>query len=146
MFDWVQMWGLRRRPKEGDATLQNAGMFFSLSLPWWVFPQPDFMVIRGGHRIALFSLCFACLTSNLLCGGRCCHLCHSLLHASLEEEEFIQNRLTGNCPANILPLRGHVFSASSSFIKAAATRRACCERQMARTRALNVRSGSNVGT
>ena len=40
-------------------------------------------------------------------------------------------------PANILPLRGHVFSASSSFIKAAATRRACCERQMARTRALN---------
>jgi len=83
------------------------GMFFSLSLPWWVFPQPDFMVVRGGHRIALFSLCFACLTSNLLCGGRCCHLCHSLLHASLEEEEFIQNRLTGNCPANILPLRGH---------------------------------------
>ena len=74
------------------------GMFFSLSLPWWVFPQPDFMVVRGGHRIALFSLCFACLTSNLLCGGRCCHLCHSLLHASLEEEEFIQNRLTGNCP------------------------------------------------
>ena len=83
------------------------GMFFSLSLPWWVFPQPDFMVVRGGHRIALFSLCFACLTSNLLCGGRCCHLCHSLLHASPEEEEFIQNRLTGNCPANILPLRGH---------------------------------------
>ena len=74
------------------------GMFFSSSLPWWVFPQPDFMVVRDGHRIALFPLCFACLTSNLLCGGHCCHLCHSLLHASPEEEKCIQNRLTGNCP------------------------------------------------
>ena len=35
------------------------GMFFSLSLPWWVFPQPDFMLVRGGHRLAFCSLCVA---------------------------------------------------------------------------------------
>ena len=34
------------------------GMFFILSLPWWVFPQPDFMVGRGGHRIALIFALF----------------------------------------------------------------------------------------
>ena len=28
------------------------GMFLNLSLPLWVFPQPDFTVVRGGHRIA----------------------------------------------------------------------------------------------
>ena len=35
------------------------GMFFALSLPWWVFPQPDFMLVRGGHRLAFCSLCVA---------------------------------------------------------------------------------------
>ena len=112
-------------------------MFFSLSLPWWVFPQPDFMVVRGGHRIALFSLCFACLTSNLLCGGRCCHLCHSLLHASPEEEEFIQNRLTGNCPLTFYYFVGRIFGIISLhyarlfFARRWATSLACQERAMA---------------
>ena len=50
----------RAQPKKGDATLENAmGMFFALSLPWWVFPQPDFMLVRGGHRLAFCSLCVA---------------------------------------------------------------------------------------
>ena len=84
--------------KSSETLVLLTGMFFSSCLPWWVFPHPDIMVVRDGHRIALFPLCFACLTSNLLCGGHCCRLCHSLLHASPEEEECIQNRLTGNCP------------------------------------------------
>ena len=61
---------------------------------------------RPSYRIDFRSVSHACLTSNLLCSGHCCHLCHSLLHASPEEEEFTRNRLTGNCPPTFCNFAG----------------------------------------
>ena len=39
-------------------TTSTQGMFFILSLAWWIFPQPDFMVVRGGHRKTLIFVLF----------------------------------------------------------------------------------------
>ena len=44
--------------KNSEIFVLLMGMFFILSLAWWIFPQPDFMVVRGGHRKTLIFVLF----------------------------------------------------------------------------------------